>query len=182
MSGVAENLDGLASAFFRGFVLHPEWRGRIRLVAGGAITAEDIRAVEEASGVASENVLLPSAFRERAASVRREDLESPGALGAGPVTTVSEARAVLAEVTAERDELRAVVERCRASLRQREDNLEKAHAEITSLRDHGNRAVSALRDALSTFTRGSDGWARSAMVSPEDMDGWHGAALPWEGA
>jgi hypothetical protein len=91
---------------------------------------------------------LPPALRGAVAGTCKENPgASSSASGVWQVTTVSEARAVLAEVTAERDE----------------------------------RAVFALKDVLDMFTRGSDGWARSAMVAPEDLDGWRGAASPWEG-
>jgi hypothetical protein len=125
---------------------------------------------------------LPPALRGAVAGTCKENPgASSSASGVWQVTTVSEARAVLAEVTAERDELHELIERYQVRLQEAAEALERAHASVISLRDHDERAVFALKDVLDMFTRGSDGWARSAMVAPEDLDGWRGAASPWEG-
>lgn len=153
------------------YIVHPEWRGRLELETSGQITSEDIRAVEEA--VLRVEMLLPLALKGIVAGIQGDDMAQEPA-------TLSEARAMLAEVTAERDALCELVERLRVRARAAEEAGGKAYSSLAILRDHDQRGLAALREMLGAFPVG-DGWVRSVSVSPDDMNRWRNAAVRWEG-
>lgn len=157
MRVVAENLN-LDEAAFRGFVINPEWKGTMRLHTG--LTVADIQVIHE--------------------------IATAGGCGEGAVDdydpgTLSEARAMLAQLRAEHRELQGRLAKSRDALRKAAENLSSASTTLRSMIDHDERAVAALGDVVATFLPDDKGWARSVSVTMDDLNGWKSAARPWEG-
>jgi hypothetical protein len=156
MRSVADLSEKAVVPGYLGFIAGPEWRGRVRLVTG--LTVADLQAIHEVAGGCGEGIV---------------EAEVP--------KTLTEARAMLEQVRAERAELAERLQRARDSLRKAAENLNTTNTVMRSLIDHDERAVAALGDVLATFLPDDKGWARSVSVTAEDMDGWSRAAKPWEG-
>lgn len=106
--------------------------------------------------------------------------ETGSAAEAAMPETLSEARAVIAQMTAECAELTESLHRVREALRESAAKLSTMSLTMQALLDHDARAVAALGDVLATFLLGRDGWARSVSVPAADIDGWSSAAWSWE--
>lgn len=136
----------------------------------------DMAEAEISKGIVAGDLTLLGGLSPRRVALFSSILE-----GSGEPETLSEARAMLAVLQGDLQELRELHERTRKALREAMDHLNACNADLADLKGHDRQATTALCDVLATFLPSGEGWARSVSVPVSDLAGWAEAAKPLEG-